>query len=253
MKRWFWLAFGVFTQVFFVVTVCRLFPFLRGGDHFEGRLSPPPGTSPAWFVVDGLLALQFAAIHSVLLLPSVRKGLARYIPQPLYGCVFSVATCICLLLVMETWQSSTGAVWELQGILASAVDLAFLLSWCALIYSLWLTGLGYQTGLTPWWAWARARETPRRAFVPRGAYRLLRHPVYLSFLGLIWFNPVMTFDRLILALVWSTHIFVGSYLKDRRLTHYLGETYRDYQRHVPGYPFIPYGPLAKLHDQRTEP
>jgi protein-S-isoprenylcysteine O-methyltransferase Ste14 len=252
MKRLFWLAFGVFTQVLFAVTVCRLFPFLRGGGHFHGLLSPGPGASAAWFVTDGLLAAQFAVAHSALLFPAVRRALGRWVPPALFGSVFSVATCVCLLLAMETWQPCAGVVWSLRGPAARAVDLAFLLSWCALVYSLWLTGLGYQTGLTTWWSWARGRELPRRGFEPKGAYRVLRHPVYLSFLGLIWLNPLMTFDRLVLALAWSAHIFVGSHLKDRRLAYYIGDRYRDYQRHVPGYPFIPYGPLGKLRAGKTD-
>lgn len=252
MKRAFWLGFGVFTQLFFVATVMRLFPFLRGGRFFQGLFSPGPGRAWAWFVTDGLLAVQFAVAHSVLLLPAVRKALSRWIPSALYGCLFSTATCAGLLLTMEAWQPSGSALWRLDGLAAHIVEACFLLSWLCLFYSLYLTGLGYQTGLTPFLAWARNREVPRREFQPRGAYRLLRHPVYLSFLGLIWFNPDMTFDRLTLALLWTTHIFVGSYLKDRRLVYYLGETYRRYQRRVPGYPFIPYGPLGKLPSTAPE-
>jgi protein-S-isoprenylcysteine O-methyltransferase Ste14 len=251
VKRSFWLVFGAFTQLLFVGTVCRLFPFLRGEAHFRGAFSPVAATTHAWLIVDALLAVQFAVIHSVLLLPPVRKILTRWVPQPLYGSVFSVATCACLLLAMETWHPCSRGIWRLGGMTARVIDGAFLASWVALIYSLWLTGLGYQTGLAPWWAWARRVEPPRRTFDPRGAYRLLRHPVYLSFLGLIWLNPVMTYDRLVLAVAWTTHIFVGSYLKDRRLAYYIGEDYRNYQRHVPGYPFIPYGALGKLHAQKT--
>jgi hypothetical protein len=51
------------------------------------------------------------------------------------------------------------------------------------------SGLGWQTGWTPWWHWARRLPQPKRLFVERGAYRFLRHPVYLSFLGLIWSEP----------------------------------------------------------------
>jgi hypothetical protein len=246
MKRIAWQAFGLFTQMLFVVTVWRLFPFLRGGGQFRGLLSPAPSPAPAWFMIDGLLATQFAATHSILLLPSVRRALTRWVPQALYGCLFCTATCVGLLLTMETWQPCDGALWRAEGRSAVAIDVAFLLTWAALFYSLWLTGLGYQTGLAPWWAYVRGREVPRREFGPRGAYRVLRHPVYLCFLGLIWFNPLMTFDRLILALAWTAHVFVGSYLKDRRLVFYLGETYRAYQRLVPGYPFITFGPLGKL-------
>ena len=79
-----------------------------------------------------------------------------------------------------------------------------------------------------------------------GAYCLLRHPVNLRFLGLIWFNPEMTFDRATLALTWTAYIFIGSYLKDQRLRYDAGETDRCYQTRVPGCPFVSFGPLGKL-------
>ena len=82
--------------------------------------------------------------------------------------------------------------------------------------------------------------------MPRGAYHFFRHPVYLSFLGLVWFTPRMTLDHAVLTGIWTVYIFVGSYLKDRRLTYYLGDAYRAYQAKVPGYPLVPFGPLGKV-------
>jgi protein-S-isoprenylcysteine O-methyltransferase Ste14 len=75
---------------------------------------------------------------------------------------------------------------------------------------------------------------------------LLRHPVYLGFLGLVWFVPCMTIDRATLTAVWTVYVFVGSYLKDRRMVHYLGMSYRQYQAEVPGYPLMLAGPLGRL-------
>ncbi len=69
---------------------------------------------------------------------------------------------------------------------------------------------------------AKDVKAPRREFNPRGAYRVFRHPVYLSFLGLVWFRPDMTLDHAVLTGVWTGYIFYGSTLKDRRLVHYLG-------------------------------
>jgi protein-S-isoprenylcysteine O-methyltransferase Ste14 len=132
------------------------------------------------------------------------------------------------------------------------IQAAFLASWIALIYSLSLTGLGYQTGWTPFVHWVRGRPTPRRDFKPRGAYQFFRHPVYLSFLGLVWFTPRMTLDHAVLTGIWTVYIFVGSYLKDRRLTHYLGDSYRAYQARVPGYPLLTFSPLGKVGLQATE-
>ncbi len=242
--RFFWIVFGVATQVLFALTVCRLFPFLQGG-------TPPHGLCPLRLVlvrlgIDFLLAVQFAIPHSYLLLPQTRERLKRLIPGPQYGCFFCTMTCLTLLLTIECWQPIPVTLWSLHGVARQGVRLAFLLSWPALLYSLHLTGLGYQTGLTPWWAWLRGRPLVRRWERPGGPYRYFRHPIYLSFLGLVWFTPTMTLDRAMLTAVWTVYIFVGSVLKDRRLVHYVGDSYRAYQARVPGYPFLRGGPLGRI-------
>ncbi len=241
----FWVIFGAATQVIFAVTAMRLFCYLRGGEGYHGILAPAGSQGYAWIWVDGLLALQFGVSHSLLLWPPVRGRLARATPSALFGCIFCLATCVSLGATMELWRPSPLAIWRLEGLAGQAVGAAFLLSWAGLFYSLWLTGMGHQTGFTNWWDWSRGRKPAPRKFEPRGAYRHLRHPVYLSFLGLVWFNPTMTLDRAVLTVVWTAHIFVGSHLKDRRLVRYVGEPYRDYQRQVPGYPFLPDGPLGR--------
>jgi len=51
--------------------------------------------------------------------------------------------------------------------------------------------------------------------------------------------------------VWTTYIFVGSALKDGRLVHFMGDTYRDYQARVPGYPGVGFGPLGRVPSRQT--
>ena len=110
-----------------------------------------------------------------------------------------------------------------------------------LLYSISLTGLGWQTGLTPWLCYIRRVPTPRRKFVTGNLYGVLRHPIYLGFLGLIWMTPRMTSDYLLRAGIWGVYVFVGSVLKDRRLTFYIGERYRAYMTAVRGYPLVLWG------------
>ena len=135
------------------------------------------------------------------------------------------------------------------------MGIAFAATWIALFHSLALNGLGYQTGLKPWWCWVRRRRLPPRKFREAGAFRVMRHPVYLSFLGLIWFTPTVTLDRAVLIALWTGYVFVGSWLKDRRLTFFMGAAYREYQSRVPGYPGMLAGPLGRIDWQpvMTEP
>ncbi|MFM8477932.1 MAG: hypothetical protein ACKOEO_19280 [Planctomycetaceae bacterium] len=234
-------AFGLGVQALFVVTVVYLYAFLRWG------VAAPDA---AWITTDLLLALQFAVPHSVLLHPWFRSLFKRRFPAELHGAFFCLWTCLSLLLLFGCWRSSAGVLWELEGLPATVMVSCFHGSWAALLYSISLTGLGYQTGLTQWSHWYRGVPAARREFQARSLYRLLRHPVYLSFLGLIWFTPVMTFDHAVLTGVWTIYIFIGSILKDERLRYYLGESYAGYMSQVAGYPGIFMGPLGRRARQR---
>jgi len=233
------IAFGLVTQICFAATVWGLFWYLYGSD------SAGSSRSTHWLLVDSLLALQFAVVHSWLLLPSTRKRIGQWLSSGLYGTLFCAATCAGLWLVFVFWQTTPTSVWKLDGAAAVLERVAFAASWIGLFYSLSLSGFGYQTGWTQWRYWLRGEPLPRRGLVQRGSYRWLRHPAYLSFLGLIWFTPHMTLDHTLLTGIWTLYIFLGSTLKDRRLEFYLRDDYREYASRVPGYPGMPFGPLAR--------
>jgi protein-S-isoprenylcysteine O-methyltransferase Ste14 len=219
------------------VAVWFLYWFLKGG-------VVAATTGPLW--IDWITALAFGVVHSALLHPKVREPLSAWITAPFYGLFFTVVTCTGLLGMILFWQSSPTVWWEFSGPGRWLIDVCWFGSWVGLFYSMWLNGLGYQSGWTPWSSWVRSQPIPPRKFHPRGAFRFMRHPVYLCFLGLVWFTPVMTADRAILTAAWTAYVFVGSYLKDERMAHYLGQTYRQYQARVPGYIGMLIGPLAKL-------
>lgn len=235
--RTWWFVVGAATQGLFLATVVELFLFFR--------IATLPTTDGS-LAVDLLLALQFAVVHSFLLHPWTRARLQHIVPGPVYGCVFALTTCLGVLLTCLAWQPCRPIVWNLKGPAGWTIEAAYIGAWISLIYSISLTGLGYQTGFSTWWPWIRGKPVPRRSFEPRGAYRWMRHPVYLSFMGLIWLTPLMTTDRLLLACVWSVYILIGSSLKDQRLVHFMGDRYRRYQAEVPGYPGIFIGPLARV-------
>jgi methanethiol S-methyltransferase len=226
MRRVLGIVFGLATQVLFLATLPPLYRFLR-----NDFASAPTG--PLW--IDAAAALAFAVPHSILLHPSTRRRITQWLPSSFYGLLFCIATCAGLWLIFTVWRGSTIVVWKWPNQLQPLVEIGFFGSWLALFYSLSLSGLGYQTGLVPWWRWVRGRPVPPREFRPVGVYRYCRHPTYLSFLGLIWFTPVVTLDRALLIALWTVYVFIGSHLKDRRLTGLVGEPYRQYQNDVPAF------------------
>lgn len=242
VRRLIGIGYGFGNQILFLITVWYLFWFLRDGTVTSSALAQ---SSETWWLRDSALAFVFAFAHSIMLVPKSRRLLSRLIPAPFYDSTFCVVTCTSLLVLFFGWSQSEWALWSLTGWHKSLVHLLFYISWAAMFYSLALTGLGYQNGWTPFYYWLVQKKAPRREFNPKGAYRWIRHPVYLSFLGLIWFTPRMTLDHAVLTLIWTGYIFYGSLLKDRRLEFFIGKAYVEYQRRVPGYPLMILGPLGR--------
>ncbi len=233
---------GIGTQAFFAFTVVGLFSFLRYG---------VADSAQPWLLTDSLLALQFAIPHSIILHPKTRKFLRPWISPEYHGLFFCFCTCISLQLMFAFWQDSPVLIWDFKGVAADLMLVGFYGSWVALLYSISLTGFGYQTGWTQWLHWYRGEKMPRRDFVTRSVYQWLRHPVYLGFLGLIWFTPTMSADRAVLTGIWTVYVGVGSVLKDQRLLFYLGDSYASYMQKVAGYPMMFAGPLARRRTSRT--
>ena len=164
VKRSCFILIAVAAHLLLAVTVWFLFPFLQGGREPDASLD-----NPRWWWIDLLLVAQFCVLHSLLLRPGVRDRLQRWVPSPIYGCCYTIVTCCSLLLLVLAWRVWPVVCVRLEGMTALAVRTAYLLSWVGLLYTLSLTGYGYQTGWTPFWGWLRKGQPPLRKFEIKGA------------------------------------------------------------------------------------
>jgi protein-S-isoprenylcysteine O-methyltransferase Ste14 len=64
-------------------------------------------------------------------------------------------------------------------------------------------------------------------------FRACRQPVYLAFALTLWTGPVLTLDRLVLAVAWTAYSLVGPLFKERRYVERFVDAYRNYQAQVP--------------------
>ena len=90
-------------------------------------------------------------------------------------------------------------------------------------------------GLRQAWSWARGEVYEPPPFKQSWLFRLVRHPIYLGLLIAFWATPWLTAGHALFAGCMSAYIFIGAWFEERDLVRKHGESYRDYQRKVPGY------------------
>jgi protein-S-isoprenylcysteine O-methyltransferase Ste14 len=182
---------------------------------------------------DAFLSFLFFLQHSGMVRRSVRARLARYLPPWSYPAAYSIASSIALAALVVFWQPSERHLLVLEGL---ARHVAQFVSLAAVAFFFWgafaLKGFD-PFGLAPIRDRLRGRLEPEPAFIVRGPYRWVRHPLYFSVLLLFWLNPDLTLDRLLFNLLWTAWIWCATRWEERDLESDFGETYRQYQRRVP--------------------
>lgn len=190
-------------------------------------------SEPSRLLWDAALSFAFFLQHSGMVRKSFHERLSRWIPDRYQGAVYAIASGIVLALVALLWQRSDTVLLHLQGV---AFWIVLACAGVAAGFSLW-AALALRPfdplGITPLKAYLRGKAIPSSPFTVRGPYRWVRHPIYFGIIVLFWATPVLTADRLLLNLLWTGWIIVGSVLEERDLTARFGDAYRGYQRKVP--------------------
>ena len=201
----------------------------------------PLGLSPVatiWW--NTLVSFVFFAQHSVLVRRPVRARLAVIIPPRYDGAFYAITSGIALAVVAVLLQPAAQALFVLEGLPRLAVTTASLLAVGGFAWGVRALRTFDLLGLRPIRAHLRGdsgrsseTEPPVNALVVRGPYRWVRHPLYTCVIVLLWANPVMSLDRLVLAAVWTTWIVVGALLEELDLMSDFGDAYRQYRSQVP--------------------
>lgn len=233
MKRTFILFYGVAAYGLFFVTFLYSIGFI--GNLWVPRSIDSPPTlafSQALLVDLGLLTL-FAIQHSGMARPAFKRWLTRYLPQSIERSTYVLLSTLCLALLMAYWAPLGGEIWVLQSNWAvAAMHTLYLASWGLLLYVTFLINHFDLFGLRQVWNAFRQRQSSDLKFVTPTLYRIVRHPLYVGWLGIVWFTPVMTVTHALFAAGATAYILMGIQLEERDLQRAHPE-YAQYKRKVP--------------------
>lgn len=187
----------------------------------------------ASLLLDACLSLLFFLQHSGMVRKPFRRYLARFIPEVYIGAVYTIFSGIILLAIMIIWQGTSSTVAIASDVFRLFLRVLFVLSIVGFYWGTKSLGFFDPLGVRVIQRHLRRRPSKEMPLAIKGPYRWVRHPLYLFVLVMIWSCPDLTSDRLMLNILWTVWIFIGTLLEERDLMVDFGEQYRQYRHTVP--------------------
>ncbi len=235
-QRYIIFVYGVAAYVLFLGVFTYMAGFLLGfivpkGINDPGNGHPPP--IAAAIFINLLLIALFGFFHSLLARDRVKRLLLRILPQPAERSTYVVQSSLCLGLAMWQWQPLPGIIWDLHGTAAILAYAFFAMGTVIVLWSTFLIDHFELFGLRQIWTHLRGQNMPAPMFRKPSLYKIVRHPMQLGIIILVFATPQMTVGHLLFASAMTAYIFVGLHFEERALTREFGDDYRAYQSTVP--------------------
>jgi methanethiol S-methyltransferase len=176
----------------------------------------------------------YCALHSALISETVTGFLKRRLRDSfrfyrLFFNAVSIVTLVPLLLYSASLSGEPVLRWQ-----GALLALRYALLACGILL---LIAGGRHYSLSQFIGISQLRGTsagglaPRGGIDSRGILGLIRHPWYTAVVLLIWAGDLDT-AHLVVNVVLTVYIVVGTLLEERKLVHEFGDAYRDYQKRV---------------------
>ena len=233
MKRALIFAYGLICYALFFATFLYAIGFIGNVGVPKSIDSAPVHPLGLSLLINlGLLAL-FAIQHSGMARPAFKRWLTRFIPAQAERSTYVLLSTLCLALLMWQWAPLGGVIWNLRSDWgAITMTTLYFASWQLLLYATFLIDHFDLFGLRQVSYALMDKDMPSLAFKTPTLYRLVRHPIYVGWLGIMWFTPTMTVTHLVFAAVSTIYILVGIQFEEADLEAAHPE-YAQYKRKVP--------------------
>ena len=81
----------------------------------------------------------------------------------------------------------------------------------------------------------KSNITVEKAHINTNQSDLVRHPWYIGSIFILWCIPIITPRNVIIRIIFTIYIVIGTLLEERKLTIEFGEKYEQYKKNVPRY------------------
>ena len=192
------------------------------------------------------LLLAYFIFHSLTASLWMKQRVAHRHPQwmPYYRLTFNgVATLLIAPLFFYVLLNPGQLVWAWQGVWFYLVNGLAVLAVIGFIRSL----KAYD--MAEFWGTRQLAEHTTdvkdlESFQLSPFHRFVRHPWYFFLLVIIWTRDLYA-TQLVVYVMITLYLAVGSWLEEKKLAQYHGEVYEDYRKRVPGLVPLPWKYLSE--------
>ena len=186
-----------------------------------GHIAPGPDRLGP-LAIDVLLFSVFALHHSVLARTGAKAVVTRVVPGPVERATYVWIASLLFIAVCAWWQPVPGVLWRTEGATAWALRALSIGGAWLTLHSAFMLDMFELAG-------TRGFMAPRHdALKTHGPYRLVRHPIYLAWLFLVWSPTTMNGTRLVFAVVSTAYLVIAIPFEERSLHASIGPAYAAY-------------------------
>jgi methanethiol S-methyltransferase len=173
----------------------------------------------------------FVAHHSLMPRRRMKQWFASHAPAPLERTVYVWVASLLLAFVCVAWQDIPGTAYKVTGAWAWVLRLLQVAGIALTIRASARLDVLDLAGIRQVQAPARHPRQPMPLQMG-GPYTLVRHPIYLGWIAMVFAAPDMTWNRLAFATISTLYLLTATPIEERSLEQAFGESYREYKRKV---------------------
>lgn len=186
--------------------------------------------------INALLVAVFIVPHSLMARPGFKARRPGIAPRAAQRPIYVLHAALALALMMAAWQPLPGPLWQADHPLIEALLWAgFALGWLFMLGGSFSIDHLELMGLKQVAYNFLGRDMPVPPFSVGWFYAVVRHPIALGHLLVVWCTPAMSLGHAYYAVLATIYVFYATYrLEEPDLAQAFGETYAAYRQRVPG-------------------
>jgi protein-S-isoprenylcysteine O-methyltransferase Ste14 len=251
MKKLFYSVYALMAYTIGMGSLLYLAGFLIGAPlpkTIDGGITAPLGGA---LMTNLALLAAFFVPHSAMARRSFKAWWAGLVPRELERTTYVLFAGLSTFLLVWAWQPMPELLWRIDGTPARVAMVGvYGAAWGMMVLATFNIDHLAFFGLRQVWDAIAARPSHKATFTAKWFYAIVRHPISLCWLGVVWVTPNMSVGHLVFAAVVSIYIAVVTPLEEADLVAELGDDYALYRHRVRA--FIPWRRSARRTRARSE-